>query len=336
MNIEALDQLTASDDALRELYDFEIAIEAERELDDPVEPFDLALVSWREPPSWAKYPRWLARDDGELVGAAFVEFEYLETNRHLAWFDIAVRSDRRRQGIGTDLLNAIVDASRADERTVLGTYVGGRPEDGVDDGFLIARGFDKRMVERRSRLLTAQLDRSMLDEWVNKAKERAGEYSLIGFDDACPDELLEAYVAVNDVMNTAPKENLDLDDIHLTPERVREAEEQRAKHRKHKWTLIARHDPSGELAGFTEVAFADWMGDLMWQGDTGVDPKHRDKGLGRWLKAAMALRVLDERPEVARIDTWNAGSNRPMLAINIAMGFRPVKYYGDWQKSISL
>jgi GNAT superfamily N-acetyltransferase len=174
----------------------------------------------------------------------------------------------------------------------------------------------------------------MLEEWVARAKERASEYSLIGFDDVCPEEWLEQYVAVNDVMNTAPLERLDMEDFHLTPERVREKEARRARTHRHAWTLIARHEPTGYFAGFTEVGFADWMGDLMWQGDTGVDPAHRDKGLGRWLKAAMALRVLDERPEVSRIDTWNAGSNRPMLAINVAMGFRPLKYYGNWQKEI--
>jgi GNAT superfamily N-acetyltransferase len=69
----------------------------------------------------------------------------------------------------------------------------------------------------------------------------------------------------------------------------------------------------------------------VWQGGTAVDPTHRNKGLGRWLKAAMLQRLLDERPEVANVDTWNAGSNEPMLAINVALGFRPVKYYNARQ-----
>ena len=145
--------------------------------------------------------------------------------------------------------------------------------------------------------------------------------------------MTDKYIAVNDVMNTAPREELDMEDEHLTPDRVREREARRVKQRGEIWTLIAVHEPTGHWAGFTEVVRCDWMGDLMWQGNTGVDPNHREKGLGRWLKAAMLLRVLDEKPEVGRIETWNAGSNEPMLGINIAMGFRPVKYYGDWQIS---
>jgi hypothetical protein len=70
---------------------------------------------------------------------------------------------------------------------------------------------------------------------------------------------------------------------------------------------------------------------IAWQGDTGVWPKHRERGLGRWLKAVNALRLLDEQPEVEFIDTWNAGSNEAMLAINVAMGFRPLENWGIWQ-----
>jgi GNAT superfamily N-acetyltransferase len=336
ITIDAFDPATADAAAVRQYYEFAAAMDLEIEPDDPVAPFDVAMFDYREPPSWSRVPRWVARDgsSGDIVGHAWLELEYVETNRHLAWCDVVVRADHRRQGIGSRLLSEVAAAAAADGRSVLGASVGGEDPAGTDAPFLASFGFDQRMVERRSRLLVRELDRSMMEDWVASAKERASDYSLIGFDDVCPDELLEAYVVVNDVMNTAPKENLDMDDWHLTPERVREREARRAKRRGHQWTLIARHDPTGDLAGFTEVGFADWMSDLMWQGDTGVDPAHREKGLGRWLKAAMALRVLDERPEVGRIDTWNAGSNRPMLAINIAMGFRPVKYYGDWQVNI--
>jgi mycothiol synthase len=331
ITIEPFDAVAATDDELRAYYDFDGVILREVEPDDPRTPFELQAVEYREPPSWVTYPRWIALDGDDIVGTAVIELEYVETNRHLAWFEIYVHADRRREGIGTRLAEPLAAAAAADGRTVLTATVAGEEPDGVDDGFLMAMGFEKRMVERRSRLLTTELDRPMLEEWVARAEERAAEYSLLTVDDACPDEILDQYIEVVEIMNTAPREDLDMEDWHDTPERVRENDARRARQRRRKWTLIARHDPTGHFAGFTEVAFADWMGDLMWQGGTAVDPDHRDRGLGRWLKAAMALRILDERPDVTRIDTWNAGSNRPMLAINIAMGFRPVKYYGDWQ-----
>ena len=96
------------------------------------------------------------------------------------------------------------------------------------------------------------------------------------------------------------------------------------------WTACARHDSTGQLVGFTQLLASQarpWLGQ---QWDTGVDPAHRNLGLGRWLKAANALRLLDERPEVTTIETWNAGVNAPMLAINHAMGFHPVAEWQEW------
>lgn len=62
-----------------------------------------------------------------------------------------------------------------------------------------------------------------------------------------------------------------------------------------------------------------------------VRPEHRGHGLGRRLKAALALRLLDERPEVTRVETWNARSNSHMVAINQDMGFDAIGWTSTWQ-----
>ncbi len=151
-------------------------------------------------------------------------------------------------------------------------------------------------MERRSRLVLAEVDRAMLDDWVARAKDRAGEYSISGFDDACPEEWIDEYVAVNEVMNTAPREDLDMEDEHWTAERLREHDQRAARRGDHRWTLLARHDPTGYVAGYTEIDWSSYMNDLVWQGGTAVDPAHRDKGLGRWLKAAMLLAAARRAP----------------------------------------
>jgi mycothiol synthase len=63
-------------------------------------------------------------------------------------------------------------------------------------------------------------------------------------------------------------------------------------------------------------------------------PRYRNRGLGRWLKAAMLERVLDDRPEVKRVRTENADSNAPMLKINQELGFRHYFAEYDWQVSV--
>ena len=44
--------------------------------------------------------------------------------------------------------------------------------------------------------------------------------------------------------------------------------------------------------------------ELLGQGMTGVFPQYRNRGLGRWLKAAMLDKVLKERPQVKYVRTW--------------------------------
>ena len=73
------------------------------------------------------------------------------------------------------------------------------------------------------------------------------------------------------------------------------------------------------------------MKDGAWKEATAVDPKHRDKGIGRWLKATKCLRLFAEKPHVEYVDTWNAFSNAPMLGINIAMGFEVIKSFSEYQ-----
>jgi mycothiol synthase len=74
--------------------------------------------------------------------------------------------------------------------------------------------------------------------------------------------------------------------------------------------------------------------DLAWQGDTGVDPNHQNKGLGRWLKAMTIKQFVADHPNVERIDTDNAGSNEPMLNINVAMGYKPILITNAWQGDV--
>ena len=62
-----------------------------------------------------------------------------------------------------------------------------------------------------------------------------------------------------------------------------------------------------------------------------MKPKFRGHGLGKWLKAAMLLKVLAERPDVTLVRTGNADMNVPMLKINHALGFKPYIAHTVWQ-----
>jgi GNAT superfamily N-acetyltransferase len=176
----------------------------------------------------------------------------------------------------------------------------------------------------------------MMELWVKRAEERASDYELLFMPSPMPEEHLEAFCNLWQVMNTAPREDYEEDDEVLTPEMLRDMEAKDEARAKDNLLYVARHKPTGTFAGFTGVTCHRLRPDLVWQGDTGVDPEHRNKGLGRWLKAAMALELRESQPDVRRIDTYNAGSNAPMLSINIEMGFKPIMIETVWQGDLAM
>ncbi len=97
------------------------------------------------------------------------------------------------------------------------------------------------------------------------------------------------------------------------------------------WSIFVRHDESGKLVGFTDVSWNPEQPDTVGQGNTGVRPEHRGHALGKWLKATMLQRILDDRPNVKDIRTGNADSNDAMLGINRELGFKPYIAASAWQ-----
>ncbi len=177
----------------------------------------------------------------------------------------------------------------------------------------------------------ADVDRAQLEGWVARAAERAGDYELVRWDGRCPDEHAEAFVNEQNVMNTAPKDDLELEDEVFTVARLRDREESTAIRNIDLSTLVAVHRPTGEMVAHTDVWLPQRWSTKAYQNDTGVNPSHREKGLGRWLKAQMLLNLMAERPQIDNISTWNAGSNDAMLGINYAMGFKTVSEFGEHQ-----
>ena len=266
----------------------------------------------------------VATDAGQTVGTARLVLDDTAGNQDLAEVEyLVVRPEVRRAGIGRALVQAVCERT---DRPRIRAYVPVSHSGGMK--FAAGIGAIPGIVDRQNRVGVADLDREMLEGWVRRAKDRAHDYSLVCFDGPCPDELLEGFALLTRVMNTAPRSAGD-QDVHSTPAEVRASHETLLRRMGWVWTACACHEATGKLVGFTQLLATrarPWLGQ---QWDTGVDPAHRNLGLGRWLKAANALRLIDERPEVTTIETWNAGVNAAMLAINDGMGFRPV---ADWQE----
>jgi ribosomal protein S18 acetylase RimI-like enzyme len=188
--------------------------------------------------------------------------------------------------------------------------------------------------ERVSLMKVAELDFEMLEQWVARASERAGDYELLFLPMPIPDEHRPRMIEVMDVMNTAPLEDLEEEPTRWDEEMLVDTEQAEARKKNYIYTCVARHKPTGEFVGITSLVFQELHPAKANQWDTGVHPEHRNRGLGRWLKAAMALKFLGEHPDVEVIETQNADSNDPMLNINMAMGFKPSMQHVIYQGPI--
>jgi len=318
------------DGLLAELYAVRGDLHAESAPDDPRMPLAGEIASARHPAPDEDGIVLVARDPGGAIqGYASCGWLYLPGWDHVLQTHIAVLPGARRQGLALMLLERA--AALAQRRGL--RLVTGRTKDDVPAGaaFCAAMQAEKAMVTDENRLDLRGIDRALVDRWLADGPRRAPAYRLLYVAGPTPHELAEEAAAVLNVMNTAPREGLDVGDTRITPEWLSQNDEATSAVGAQRRAYYAVEEKSGRFVGLTDITVRPELPDRVWVGDTAVDPAHRGQGLGKWLKAAITRHVLDDLPEVRWVITWNAGSNEPMLAINRDLGFRAVAVYTTWQ-----
>jgi hypothetical protein len=88
-----------------------------------------------------------------------------------------------------------------------------------------------------------------------------------------------------------------------------------------RYSLAALHDNTGDMAALTVVTVDPDVPDWGHQQITAVTKAHRGHRLGLLVKTAMLGWLAETEPRLEHIDTWNAGSNQHMIAINESLGY---------------
>jgi hypothetical protein len=123
-------------------------------------------------------------------------------------------------------------------------------------------------------------------------------------------------------INDAPLDDLDIEDEVFPPQRIRDYETACLARGRRIYRLLARHRETGALAGHTVVAVDRERPAIGYQHDTSVLREHRGHRLGLLLKSGMNLWLREAEPQLETVDTWNAESNRHMISVNEALGYR--------------
>jgi GNAT superfamily N-acetyltransferase len=326
------DPLRFTDEEIALGNDFGNAIRLETLPDDPPYPVAEAIASIRSAPERIRRTSVRAwSHDGELIGSTGIRVDPdHDDNPDVIFGGVNVRADHRRQGVGTQLFAYFVALAKAERRTRIVGETNGRVP-GAE--FAAAMGAEIKQETHVNHLPIAAVDRALMEKWVANGPVRAADYEIFGWDDDVPEEYMDQYLAAVLVMNDAPLDDLEMNDFTLTAQEVREGEKQAKAVGQEQWQLIARRKSDGVWAGIHNVAWIRSQPDTVYVGSTGVFPEHRGHALGKWLKATMTLRVMDERPQVTSIRTGNADSNDAMLGINREMGYVPFLSATVWEIS---
>jgi GNAT superfamily N-acetyltransferase len=304
------------------------AVEVELEPNVPPAPLDEALPSSLSDDLCERVGR-LALDADAVVGYSVLELRSLD-NPQLAMLDVTVDPTHRRQGIATVLTRLAAKAAQsAGRRTILV-----EARDGTAGAATCAAlGGHPALRSTSSALRVADVDRDLVNRWIGRRTERAAGYSLTRWIGPCPDELLMSFAELREAMETAPKGDLDIT-IEWSGKSIRAAEAAHARCRRRNLVLCARFDATGELVALTDVLVPQGRPTLAFQEDTVVRPDHRNRGLGRWVKAEMLRWLAEEEPQLEQIVTWNATENAAMRGINTELGFVPGDTWAEWQFSV--
>ncbi|WP_186449784.1 GNAT family N-acetyltransferase [Nocardioides sp. J9] len=253
-------------------------------------------------------------------------------NFDMAYFRFDVHPDHRRQGHGSAMLAHLVDEARARNRTNLITDAWESP---AADAFAVHHGFERKLASINRRQHLAEVDWSELDRRYDEALPHAAGYVLERWPVPTPAERLDDLARMASAINDAPLDDLDYEDEVFTGARMRAYEENRVGRHERLYRVVARHAPSGELAGQTVVAVEADHPTRGHQHDTSVVRAHRGRRLGLLLKTDMLRWLAEAEPVLETVDTWNAESNDHMIGVNEVLGYRVLGREWAYQRSLA-
>lgn len=261
---------------------------------------------------------WLGSVEGEPVVLARLERSRWD-NRDLAWTEVDVHPEHRRRGLGSEMLERVLGETAEQGCIRVATSLWDLPP-----GLAFARrhGFKVVSVEVNRSWSPADLTQQQLDSCAQEAWALAADYELLRWQGSTPPDLVDEIVELTAGINDAPMDDLDFEDEQFSAERLAAYEDGLHACDARLYRLVVRHRPSGELAGHTVVAVEAKHPERAHQHDTTVARTHRGHRLGLLLKTEMIRWLAEAEPRLGRIDTWNAESNRHMVAVNERLGYR--------------
>jgi GNAT superfamily N-acetyltransferase len=317
----------ADDDFLRACHEVHNAAQA---VDDPHEPqMSLAVFRVWVFNGWDSNPGEVWFVPGEEAGRAVALYRLDlpdREDRDRGFLLPTVHPTARRAGIGTELLRHAAGRAEANERTMLG---GVAVQGSAGDAFARRVGAKPGLVEARRMLDLRTVPAGQFARLREEAEAKAAGYTVVTWTGPTPEEHLGRVADAFNAMNDAPRDE-GYEDSIWDAERIRERADLILRLTDVRgYTVAALDDATGEVAGFSQVEVDPEHPEWGHQGLTSVTRPHRGHRLGLLTKAVMLEWLATAEPQIERVLTGNAESNKYMIAVNEALGYQ--LYGPGWQ-----
>lgn len=261
---------------------------------------------------------------GVTQALAEIELSDAPENAHMCEVLLEGRDDARRL-----LLSTVCEIAQGAGRS---TLVGWSELTDESQEFWSSQGLELVQRERQSALDLTLIDLEKMTSWIDRSAERAGGVTLDMWTEWWPEHLTSLYIEALGALNDVPMGGLEMNEVTVTEADVRRNVALGLEMGEQRITIIAHED--GKAAGVTTVIVNLHRPDASEQAITAVSKAFRERGIGRLLKATMCKHLVENRPEITYLRTFNASENDAMLSINNTMGFRETFTSGAWQASL--
>lgn len=321
-----------------EVFALEQAVHAADTPDGPPPLHDPLVTMLRQDHPGVRVAFRSARLGDGLAGYALIAMPAVD-NQHLAQVIVRVDPRHRRRGVGSALLERMVEHATAERRAVLfgqvaGPVPGGPPRSDAGARFAEAHGFTPALPNTHRRIDLQATDEAAERRLLDECLPHAGDYEIVTWNGHTPEGVADGVAFLfSRVATDAPRGDMSLEAMAVDTQRLHAEDRNSLERGTHLVGAAAVHRPTGEVAAVTRI-------DVRPPGDHGdiwvtiAHPQHRGHRLGTIVKIEVHRQVRREFPGLRFVQTGNADANAQMVAINEKLGYVSFETATNYQRRL--